>query len=137
MKNKSLRRIFQIAGFFFLGMLNHHAADLFCWLWLDELSCSPALELFCEVWNGAKEATAHYLFSFAFYYIGIWGFVGSIILWIEEAFLKGWITRIIGVFEFFSTAFATVISIILIKLFGEFFGLFEFFEASYTLINGS
>lgn len=120
--------------FFLVGVFSTQLSSLLCWLWLDDLSCY--LQIVCDAWDRFEYLIAHKAFSIGLYYLGLYGFVGSILYYIEVKYLEKYISKFIniasGVFGWFVT---TIICTFIMNWLANFLYLTDLFEIIYKFCN--
>lgn len=88
-KISKYQKYIYLPGFFLiLGIFSSYFTDVFLYLYLDDLQCGW-LQAICTSWNIVKETVLHKFISYIIYQIGLNGFIGSILWFIEEEFLAG------------------------------------------------
>jgi hypothetical protein len=121
-----------LALFAFIGVFSYHISTFFCWLILDDMQCT--LQFACDAWDKFEYWIAHKSMSFTLYYVGYYGFVGTLCYIIEEAiFNKYKITNVF--FNIFGVVTSVIVGIILAHIFGNMLGIGEWFEEAYNLVT--
>lgn len=122
--------------FVLTGLFHTQVSSIWCWWFLDDLNCSSMLQWVCTMWGGMEYWVAHKLFSWMFYYVGLWGFVGTILWWVEDKYLAGLLQKFVGTINnIFGAVVSFIVSFILMEWLGNILGLYQFFDYLYTLTH--
>ena len=121
-------------AFLILGIFSSQVSDLLCWLWLDEMECY--LQTFCDIYDKLEYIIAHEILAMLFYFVGLYGFVGSILYYLESKYLGGWFKKIIEACgSVFGWVLTTVVSTITMTYLSNLLGLHKLFDILYNLVN--
>lgn len=132
-----MKKYFICASIFLtIGIFNTTVSHILCYIFLDDLNCHNALDWLCIMWDNAEYYIAHKFLSLIVYYTGLWGFIGSIIWYIEEIYLHKFIQSTLGlVSNIFGIGITMIISFLIIYWFGNLLHLTELFDYFYLLVN--
>jgi hypothetical protein len=120
--------------FLILGIFSSQLADLVCWMWLDNMDCM--WQSLCSAYDKLEYIIAHKIVSMLFYYIGFYGFTGSILYYLELRFLGGWFSKIFETFgNIFGWVLTTIISTIIMNYFSQALGIDWLFDYIYNFVN--
>lgn len=122
--------------FLLIGLFSNYIAKMLAYFMLDKLNCYSVIELLCNGWDSFESAIVVKALSLLFYFIGSWGFVGTVLWYLEETYLNKWIQKILGVSSnVFGVLITMVTSFLIINVLGEYLYLFELFETMYKILN--
>ena len=77
-----MKKYIPLISFIIIGVFSPQLADIFCQFWLDDLHCY--FQSVCTFWDSVEFYVAHKFLSLILYYIGWYGFAGSVIVLIED-----------------------------------------------------
>lgn len=123
-----------IISFLALGLFSGLLGHVTCYLLLDKLECHSALSWLCKGWDQFEYWIAHKSFSLIYYWVGLNGFVGSVLWMLEEKYLDGWIKKSLGMTSsIFGIGVSGIAAMLLVNCLGHLLYLYEFFELLYNL----
>jgi hypothetical protein len=110
-------------------------AALVTWLYLDDVQCSFA-QVLCNGWYYTKYQITHKITTQLIWYIGLHGFTGSILWYLEEEYLADFLKKAIGwIHNIFGPLLVVVISFIVMTSLENLLGIQEIFELIYNTLH--